>query len=181
MAMDWTILLSSAVVGTVVATGAAVINAYLTRRFEHKKWYAQFFLTPKLDALRALHAALIKSHYEINLRAVADRPITLRDFKEQAEAPKDKFFQALALAEIYMDEESSKEMHAVLGALRQMTMSIWLRLPQSELPAGIVIASYGDELINPDWKLFTDTFNVAEKRLGALLNPREFLRPLEKL
>jgi hypothetical protein len=59
-------------------------------------------------------------------------------------------------------------MREVLGSLRQMCTSIWLRLPDVLEIRG----KYADpEMREPDWQLFTDSFNVAHAKLQLLLNP----------
>jgi hypothetical protein len=169
--MDWNIFLSAAVIGAIIGAVGAAVNGLFARRFEKRKWHADLIIRPKLEALRNLHRALVESHYALNLRAEAARPQTLADFQKQVEGPREGFFDALTIAEIYLTEEASREMHAVLGSLRQISLSIWLRLPVVLLPEGLLPGAYPEDVRVPNWRLFTESFDAAHKRLGTILNP----------
>ena len=130
----WLVILSlsltGSIIGTVVAAAASTLSDRSRRRFELQKWRAEFYLRPKLEALRNLHAAMVRSHYEIYIRAKARMPETLQEYREQVERYEMDFLGALNVAEIYIDSDTSEPLHAVLGSMRQMTTSIWLRLPE---------------------------------------------------
>jgi len=66
-------------VGAVVAAVASRFNDRSRRHFEVQRWRAEFYLRPKLDAMRNLHAALVRSHYEINLRAKSRMPQNIQE------------------------------------------------------------------------------------------------------
>lgn len=88
-----------------------------------------------------------------------------------------EFFGALNVAEIYLDSDLSKVMHAVLGTLRQMTTSIWLRLPEIFEAHG----SYADVgLREPDWQPFCKSFDAAHEMLTHLLHPTELMKWAEQ-
>jgi hypothetical protein len=177
----WLIILSlgltGSIVGAVVAAVASALNDRSRRRFELQKWRAEFYLRPKLEALRNLHAAMVRSHYEINMRTEARKPQTVQEYREQVERPEMDFFGALTIAEIYLEGDTSKVMHAVLGTVRQMTTSIWLRLPEiSEGPG-----KHADlALREPDWQPFTQSFDAAQARLSQLLHPDELMKWVEQ-
>jgi hypothetical protein len=142
---------------------------------ELRKWRAEFFVTPKLEALRALHAAMVQSHYQINMRAETVMPRNVDEWDRYIKTPKEEFFRALMLAEIYLDKETSDTMHEVLGAVRQMSSSIWLRLPEnSEMVKNADAATRA-----PEWQPFVRSFEKAHARLQALLHPAEVLKAIE--
>lgn len=176
----WLVIFSlgvtGSIAGAIVAAVANRLNDRSRRRFELEKWRAEFYVRPKLEALRNLHAAMVRSHYEINLRAKARMPQSIPEFREQVERFETDFFGALNVAEIYMDGDTSKALHAVLGSVRQMSSSIWHRLPE-------VFESHGKHqnaaTREPDWPLFHSSFDVAEAQLKQLLHPREILKVFE--
>lgn len=175
--------------GALFAAGMALVTQYLKSRSDRlnekvkrdhdlRKWRAEFYLAPKLEALRTLHKSLISSHFQINLQSNL-KPRTQVDYSLNVETPKESFFNALTTADIYLNEDSKGLMYAVLGSLRQMAFAIWLHLPDEELPQGLVKESYGVDLTTPDWKLFTASFNAAHEELRALLNPAELFKAME--
>ena len=64
-------------------------------------------------------------------------------------------------------------MRSVLGSLRQMSTSIWVRLPENSERTG----NHPDRV--PDVKAFTDAFDAAQERLRELLNPEEVIKWVE--
>ncbi len=174
--MDWGLLTNTAVLGATIGAAAAGINGWFQRRFERHKWHSDLFVRPQLEALRNLHRRLVESHYAINMRVSAARPRTLTDYERWVEDPKNDFFNALVVADLYLDDETKKLMQAVLGSLRQVSLSIWLRLPQDEFPKGPVVQSDSDDARVPDWRQFVHTYEAAHKRLGEILNPKTFLK-----
>ncbi|MCU1261625.1 MAG: hypothetical protein JWO80_4510 [Bryobacterales bacterium] len=175
--------------GALFAAGMALVTLYLKSRSDRAneqvkrdhdltKWRAEFYLAPKLEALRTLHKSLVGSHFQINLQANLT-PRAQADYSLNVETPKEEFFNALTTADIYLDEDSKKLMYAVLGSLRQMAFAIWLHLPDEELPQGIVKKSYGPNLTTPDWDLFTASFKAAHEELRELLNPEELFKAMK--
>ena len=122
----------------------------------------------QISALHELRRALTKGHYEINRRARAIMPLTEEEYRTQVEVHEFNFLDAMTMAEIYLDKDTLDLMRAVLGSLRQMCTSIWLRLP----PVFEAKGKYADpQLTEPDWKLFTQSFEAAKAALASLLNP----------
>jgi len=100
-------------------------------------------------------------------------PRNLQEYQEQVKHPEMEFFEALNIAEIYLDSETSKSMHGVLGSFRQMGTSIWLRLPEISDSQGRHMDS---DLREPDWPLFTSSFDAAQVKLRELLHPDELMK-----
>jgi hypothetical protein len=84
------------------------------------------------------------------------------------------FFRAYTLAEIYFDADMHNVMPAVLGSVRQMTTSIWLRLPNNKE------RSEDAGLCEPDWKSFSDSFDAAQAKLRNILHPNELMKWAER-
>ena len=170
----WQFILGLGLTGSIVAAVASMLNDRFRRRFELQKWRAEFYVEPKLKALRTLHAAMVNSHYEINMRAKALMPQTAEEYRENVERPAKRFFKALTMAEIYLDDDTQKAMRTVLGNLRQMTTSISLRLPD------ILAGRHEDAAIRePDWQPFSRSFDDAHNRLRRLLHPGELIKWVE--
>ena len=74
------------------------------------------------------------------------------------------------MASIFLDDETSKIMSAVLGAFRQAGMAIWLSLPSDQCPANK--NSYGPSVVNFDWVGFNKTYDSAVACLKDILNPK---------
>ena len=122
----------------------------------------------RISALQRLHEALVKGHYELNRRAKAPMPKTEQEFRTLVEVHEFNFLEAFTMADIYLNEETKKAMTEVLGSFRQMCTSIWLRLPAVFQTQG----QYADAALRePDWRLFTSSFDGALAKLKELLNP----------
>lgn len=112
----------------------------------------------RISALQKLHEALVKGHYELNRRAKARMPKTEQEFRTLVEVYEFNFLEAFTLAAIYLDHETDAAMRNVLGSFRQMSTSIWLRLPAVFQTQG----QYADAAFRePDWRLFTSSFDCA--------------------
>ena len=122
----------------------------------------------RISALQRLHEALVKGHYELNRRAKAHMPKTEQEFRTLVEVHEFNFLEAFTMADIYLHEETKKAMAEVLGSFRQMCTSIWLRLPEVYSTRG----QYADAALRePDWGLFTCSFDGALAELKKFLNP----------
>jgi hypothetical protein len=176
----WLVLVSLGITGSIagaaIAATAGWLNDRSRKRFELRRWRAEFYLRPKLEALRNLHAALVRSHYEINMRAKSRMPQTLEDYRDVVEGQALEFFAVLTIAEIYLDRETSDLLHDVLGSVRQMSTSIYLRVPEIFESHG---KNEGADLREPDWKLFSGSFDAAHARLGAILHPHQLMKWIE--
>lgn len=83
--MTWQQILGLGITGSIAAAVVAAFAGWLNdrsrQRFELQRWRAEFYLRPKLEALRNLHAALVRSHFEINRRAKARMPQNDQEFR----------------------------------------------------------------------------------------------------
>lgn len=168
--------LTGSIVGAVVAAVASALNDRTRKRFELQKWRADFYLRPKLEALRDLHAAMVRCHYEFVRAEPQTETLKLQEYQEQVERPERDFFATLNVAEIYIDPESMGIMRVVLGAVRQMRKSIWLRLPEVVEQRGHAADT---ALREPEWQSFSRSFDAAQARLKHILHPTELMKWIE--
>jgi hypothetical protein len=89
--MNWNLIFGSAVFGSCLGIFGAAINAYFQRRFERRKWHAEFFIAPRIEALRALHSAIVGCQMEHI--AIPDTFGALRKWENEEE--KQRFYQRI--------------------------------------------------------------------------------------
>jgi hypothetical protein len=109
--MDWNILFGGAVLGSCIGVCGAATTAFFQRRFERRKWYADFFVRPQVEVLRALHGAVVGCQME--LLAIPHKPGATRMWKNAAEmqaryedkkALLDQLTKTTLAASIYLDD-----------------------------------------------------------------------------
>ena len=125
----------------IISTVSALLGVWITQRYESRKkeseerrWYADYFLGRKIDALSNLYATLVDCHFTMNFYGNCP-PSTLQEFKEKVLPKEEAYLRAKVMASIYLDDETNKIMSNALGAFRQASMAIWLSLPNDQCPA----------------------------------------------
>jgi len=163
-----------------IAAGSALVGVWLTQRHESRKreseerrWYSDYFLGRKIDALNNLYAALVDCHFTMNFYGNCP-PSTLQEFKEKVQPKEEAYLRAMVMASIYLDEEANKLMSNALGAFRQASMAVWLSLPDDQCPVNK--NSYDRSTRNLDWKGFVEAREKAVACLKAMLNPKVLQR-----
>lgn len=158
--------------------GVLIIQLYESRKreSEEKRWYAEFFLGRKIDALNNLYAALVDCHFTMNFYGNIP-PSTLQEFKEKVQPKEEAYLRAKVIASIYLDDEADKIMSQALEAFRQASMAIWLHLPDDQCPANK--NSFDQSIRNLDWERFIETYEKAIVCLKDMLNPK-VLEHIEK-
>lgn len=164
----------TAVVGIVTAA-SALLGVWITQRHESRKreseerrWYADYFLGRKIDALSNLHAALFDCHSTMAFYGNVP-PRTLQEFKERVQPKEEAYLRAMAMASIYLNEEANAIMSDTLGAFRQASTAIWLALPDDECP--VRKESYDDSVRYLNWHKFRETYETAVGCLKGMLSP----------
>lgn len=167
--------MTEALVAIIVA-GSTLLGVWITQRHESRKreseerrWYSDYFLGRKIDALNNLYAALVDCHFTMNFYGNCP-PSTLQEFKEKVQPKEQAYLRAMVMASIYLDEEANKLMSNALGAFRQASMAIWLSLPDEELRVNK--ESYGNDVKNVNWERLKDRYDQAVDCLRNLLNPK---------
>lgn len=175
-------MIETILVSLISVTGA-LLGVRMTQNHESKKreseerrWYADYFLGRKIDALNNLYATLVDCHFTMNFCGNCP-PSTLKEFKEKVQPKEEAYLRAKVMASIYLDDEADKIMSSALGAFRQASMAIWLSLPNDQCPANK--NSYSSDIKNLNWSNFMETYNKAVARLKDMLNPK-ILESVEK-
>ncbi len=160
----------------IITASSALLGVLITQRYESKKreseerrWYADYFLSRKIDALNNLYATLVDCHFIMNFYGNFP-PSTLHEFKEKVQPKEEAYLRAKVMASIYLDSEAEKIFTSALAAFRQASMAIWLNLPDDQCPANK--KSYSDEIKSMNWDRFVDTHEKAVECLRNLLNPK---------
>lgn len=138
-------------------------------RSEEKRWYADYFIGRKIDALALLYSELIDWQYAINLYGNS-RLSTLEEYKGQLQIHEIAFRRAMVMAKVYLDENAERIIRDAFSVFSQATQAIWLSLPDEET-ANIKKANYSEDSKRVQWERFFDTFDKASECLGTLLNP----------
>lgn len=138
-------------------------------RSEEKRWYADYFIGRKIDALTLLYSELIDWQYAINLYGNS-RPSTLEEYKGQLHAHEIAFRRAMVMAKVYLSEEVERIIRDTFSIFSQANQAIWFSLPDEEIP-NIKKANYPEDVKRIQWERFFDTFTKASECLGNLLNP----------
>jgi hypothetical protein len=169
------------IIVALISAGSALLGVALTlyyekkrRESEERRWYADYFLGRKIDALNNLYATLVDCHFIMNFYGNCP-PTTLQEFKEKVQPKQEAYLRAKVIASIYLDNEADKIMSNALGAFRQANMAIWLSLPNDQRPAN----SYDSSIRDLDWKKFSETYEKAVDCMKSILNPRKILDSVE--
>jgi hypothetical protein len=149
-----------------IAIISALLGVLITQYYESKKrpseekrWYAQFFLGRKIDALNSLYAALVDCYYTLNFYGMTP-PSTMQEFKEKIQPKENAYLRAKVIASIYFDGGADKIMQA--------SMAIWLHVPDNPHNKN----SYDASTRNLDWTLFTKAYDEAVACLKNMLSPQ---------
>lgn len=167
----------------IISAASALLGVWITQHYESRKreseerrWYADYFLGRKIDALNNLYATLVDCYFAMNFYGNCP-PSTLQEFKEKVQPREEAYLQAKVMASIYLDDEADKIMSSALGAFRQASMAIWLSLPNDQCPANK--NSYSSDIRNLNWSNFMETYEKAVVCLKDMLNPK-ILESVEK-
>jgi hypothetical protein len=157
----------------IISAASALLGVFITQHYESKKraseekrWYAQFFLGRKIDALNSLYAALVDCYYTLNFYG-NDPPSSMQEFKERIQPKENAYLRAKVIASIYLDDGADKIMNYALGAFRQASMAIWLHVPDNPHKD-----KYDSRTRELDWTLFTKAYDQAVACLKNMLNPQ---------
>jgi len=167
----------------IISAASVLLGVWITQRYESRKreseerrWYADYFLGRKIDALNNLYAALVDCHFTMNFYGNCP-PSTLQEFKEKVQPKEEAYLRAMVMASIYLDSEADKIMSAALASFRQANMAIWLSLPNDQCPANK--NSYSQSMKELNWEIFEETYKNAVACLKDMLNP-EVLERIER-
>lgn len=164
-----------AIIGTLLGVFITQYYELKKRESEERRWYADYFLGRKIEALNNLFGALVDCHFIMNFYGNSP-PSTLSEFKEKVHPKEEAFLRAKVMASIYLDNKADKIMSNVLGAFNQASIAIWLSLPKEQLP--VKKNSYASSIRDLNWERFKETYKDAVACLKEKLNP-EVLKQIE--
>lgn len=160
---------------SILSAASVLLGVWITqyyesrkRKSEERRWYAEYFLSRKIDALNNLYTTLVDCFFTMNFYGNLP-PSTLQEFKEKVQPKEEAYLRAKVIASIYLDDEADKIMSNALGAFRQASMAIWLSLPNDQCPANK--NSYDSDR-NLNWLNFNETYKKAVACLRDMLNPK---------
>ena len=175
--------MTEAILVGIISAASALLGVLITQHYESRKreseerrWYADYFLGKKIDALNNLYAALVDCHFTMNFYGNS-LPSTLQEFKENVQSKVGAYLRAEVMASIYLDDEADKSMSNALEAFKQASMAIWLSLPDDQCSANKNSYDPSNRYFN--WKSLSDTYEKAVACLKDMLNPK-VLEHLEK-
>jgi len=159
-----------------ISAASVLLGVWITQRYESRKreseerrWYADYFLGGKIDALNNLYVTLVDCHFTMNFYGNCP-PSTLQEFKEKVQPKEEAYLRAMVMASIYLGNEADKIMSDALGSFRQASMAIWLSLPNDQCPANK--NSYNRSIRDLNWERFKETYEKAVACLKDMLNPK---------
>lgn len=146
-------LLAAIIAGTFTIFGVIISFSLNERKSKKEK---------TLRALEEIHADMVNCFFKLN-EAGNIHPKTLAEYKYKVESPKDKFENSLNVNSIRFDKPLLDALNEVRSAFRQVSMAIWMNLPNTELPKGFSIESYPKDYRRIDWMNFNKTFENVRK------------------
>lgn len=177
--MDWSIVFGGAVLGSCIGVFGAAANAFFQRRFERRKWYADFFVRPKVETLRALHGAAVGC--QMQLLAIPHKPGAARMWKNAAERQArydgaktllDELTRTILAAGIYLTDADL----SLLFKFRDAFYSSQIRGHFE--PIDTDNNDVGAEAGGQSQSAMADNYRQVESRLRELLYPQAVLLPL---
>ena len=164
-----------AIIGAVGALISALVGVLLTQLYEmlrarsgERRWYAEFFLGRKIDAISDLYAALIDYFLAID-RNLASPPASLSAYYEHCDSKKQAYWRAMAMATIYLDSETRDAVIRAASAFDQASTAILLGLPDDECP--LDKGSYDASASIVNRSELVDAHGEAAERLREMLDP----------
>ncbi len=160
--------MSDTAIYAVIALASALLTLIIrqlfesrSRRSEERRWYAEFFLQRKIEALQNAHGALVACYNLIPQFEAMGRP-EREQFDGEIRARIHAYQQAQQLASVYLDEEGT---NAAYGAALAIEEHFGLRILDWER---------SDEEL-----ALSVTYAKAKAALDDALDP-DILRQLEK-
>jgi hypothetical protein len=138
------------------------------RELEERRWYTEFFIPRKIDAIQAVYANIVDTYYTLNFYGNVP-PATSIEYREQVRPKVEAYLKAMSMASIYLDDDAGKILSNLLGAFRQADMAIFLSLPDDQCPASK--KSYPDTIRNINWDTLGKAYEEATECLQKMLNP----------
>ncbi len=170
-------VLPSGTVGVLIGIWISHRRESAQARAQQRRWYAEYFLGRKMDALNNLFVALSDCYFTMNHYGNC-HPSTFHEYKAEVQSAEDAYRRASVLASVYLNDEANQTMSGARGAFRQASMAIYLHLPDGECRA--IKASEASEVRNVDFKRLSEAYEDAFHCLKEVLNPKILKRVEEE-
>jgi len=168
-------ILAIGLVGAISAIAGILISRffeYQDRRSEEKRWYAQYFLGLKIDALKKLQITLEKGYFTFQKYGNIG-PLTYDEFNTEIQPIQESFRVAIRFAVIYLTNEEKQIFEDVLGEFRQIEYAIRKCIPRWETEPPKDTSNILRPIPNVEnWDTFMKNYNRAVDCIGQLLNPK---------
>ncbi|MFH1374873.1 MAG: hypothetical protein ABII79_13890 [bacterium] len=160
----------------VLTAASALAGSYFQHHFalerqkrEDRRWYAEFFMGKKSEALINLYSTL-NDCYEALVDFGNTPPETKSEYNKNVGAKVDSFKRAKIAASIYLNDGQMLGLKGALGSFRRASQAIWFHLPDEEL-TNVNKSSYPPEVKTLDWGGLDESYHSAKDCLKRILNP----------
>jgi hypothetical protein len=115
-----------AVGGTLTGLLITLIFEDRRRQVDHKRWYGEFFVSPQLNAIRDLGAAMVDCYQ--NLTIYPNVRLDSQEFRESVINNYVGFQRAFSLASMYLDLETQRTIDRLTGTFSDLlTRAIYVQ------------------------------------------------------
>ncbi len=150
------------IIGTLLA---GLIPAWLQRRSEEKRWYAEFFLTEKVKALTDLLTSTVEYLNVLSYYRTTN-PKDEQESIDKLYATYSRFQSACVISTIYIDDPAAITLRNLRDKLVDFHSHIQLRTGKPFDPE-----FYPPDQIQEEWKLLMNTADELRAKLEHLLYP----------
>lgn len=168
------------IAGGFIGAVAVILGLFISRVFEYqdrkteeKRWYAQYFLGLRIDALKKLHIALEEAYKGSNIYGSKAASTSSEDIQNLAPLI-DEYRMAIRMAIVYLTTEQFKIFGNTLGQFRgilQDAMTFYNLKGKTPNPKSLM----------GNWPELLKSYENAVDCLKELLNPKNLREYVEKI
>jgi hypothetical protein len=166
--------MSEVILVGLITAGSALAGVFISQFFEARKraseerrWYAEFFLGRKVDALHNLYAALMDSDFEILRYGYAGVPSNTQKDKDRVHSVKDRYMKAFGIAALYLDKDTRRKIIDYHNTFSEIMIRL-VTLEQADDSAPKVLSA--------DWDKLSQEFKDITESLSQMLNPPALIK-----
>lgn len=170
--------ITSVVISAFTSFIVASITIYFTIKSENKRWYANYLLEKRTNALYELFESLIESKIIIHTYGKCP-PTKYAEWRATVEKDLNNFNKARAIASIYLTEEEMGIFNDVNSIFKKIGRAILHSLPEEEQKLIDYLEDFKMPIRESDWKRLKKSTKEAEELLKSKLNS-EFIEEFNK-
>lgn len=170
--------ITSVVISAITSFIVASVTIYFTIKSENKRWYANYLLEKRTNALYELFESLIDSKIIIYTYAKCP-PTKYAEWRATVEKDLNNYNKARAVASIYLSEEEMGIFNDVNSIFKIMGRAILHSLPEEEKNLSDYLEDFEMPIRESDWKRLKKSTKEAEELLEKKLNS-EFINEFNK-